>query len=450
MNSDKVLEWYEGLFEEEAAKFINSLIHKSNRQRRIQLCNESYGLLRIDFITELPAPLAKHVLSFCDAQTLASAAQVNRRWRELANDDNVWRHLCAQHINRKCVKCGWGLPLVLEAAKTQNERVKRRKRHWKDVYVERLRVERNWRRGCFTLTRLKHNEGIRCLQFHDDRIVSGGVNGTLRVWDSRTGHCINIIKGASHDTIMCLQFDKVKIISGSMNGIVAIWDFSGTCVRQLEAHDGPVHSLQFDDEKLVSGGDDSAVRVWFFKDRGENPVTLCGHSAAINSVRIHNNKILSGSEDSTIRLWNIEDDRSFHCAAVFEGHDGGVTCMQVSHNRVVSCAADHTIKIWDLETTACLRTLFGHTDTVTTLQFDNLRIVSGSDDETIRIWDRDTGGCLHKFQAHAGGVTCLQFSDSRLVSGGDDGMMRIYDFAAVCNGGKLTSARQRTLSEASG
>jgi F-box/WD-40 domain protein MET30 len=30
----------------------------------------------------------------------------------LADDDLLWRRMCGQHIERKCVKCGWGLPLL--------------------------------------------------------------------------------------------------------------------------------------------------------------------------------------------------------------------------------------------------------------------------------------------------------------------------------------------------
>jgi F-box/WD-40 domain protein MET30 len=43
---------------------------------------------------------------------LTKAAQVSQRWRELADDDAVWVRMCEQHVNRKCTKCGWGLPLL--------------------------------------------------------------------------------------------------------------------------------------------------------------------------------------------------------------------------------------------------------------------------------------------------------------------------------------------------
>ena len=44
--------------------------------------------------------------------SLCKAAQVSRKWREMADDDIVWMKICQQHIDRKCTKCGWGLPLL--------------------------------------------------------------------------------------------------------------------------------------------------------------------------------------------------------------------------------------------------------------------------------------------------------------------------------------------------
>jgi len=69
-------------------------------------------LIKIDFISMLPPELAFRILSYLDTTSLCKAAQVCRRWRTLADDDVVWHKMCEQHIDRKCTKCGWGLPLL--------------------------------------------------------------------------------------------------------------------------------------------------------------------------------------------------------------------------------------------------------------------------------------------------------------------------------------------------
>jgi F-box/WD-40 domain protein MET30 len=68
--------------------------------------------LKIDFITALPVEIAQKILCYLDTVSLTKAAQVSQRWRMLADDDAVWVRMCEQHVNRKCTKCGWGLPLL--------------------------------------------------------------------------------------------------------------------------------------------------------------------------------------------------------------------------------------------------------------------------------------------------------------------------------------------------
>ncbi len=52
------------------------------------------------------------ILGYLDAISLGRAAQVSKSWKALADDDLLWRRMCGQHIDRKCEKCGWGLPLL--------------------------------------------------------------------------------------------------------------------------------------------------------------------------------------------------------------------------------------------------------------------------------------------------------------------------------------------------
>ena len=60
----------------------------------------------------LPRELSFKILSYLDAISLCHAAQVSKSWKYMADDDVVWHKLCEQHIDKKCYKCGWGLPLL--------------------------------------------------------------------------------------------------------------------------------------------------------------------------------------------------------------------------------------------------------------------------------------------------------------------------------------------------
>lgn len=67
---------------------------------------------RIDPFAVLPREIFLKTMSYLDATSLCRAAQVSKSWRFLADDDMLWRNMCQQHIERKCEKCGWGLPLL--------------------------------------------------------------------------------------------------------------------------------------------------------------------------------------------------------------------------------------------------------------------------------------------------------------------------------------------------
>ena len=69
-------------------------------------------LIRIDPFAILPREVSLKILGYLDATSLCRAAQVSRQWRGLADDDILWRGICEQHIGQKCLKCGWGLPIL--------------------------------------------------------------------------------------------------------------------------------------------------------------------------------------------------------------------------------------------------------------------------------------------------------------------------------------------------
>lgn len=69
-------------------------------------------LLRIDFIKNAPTEIAIRILQYLDGRSLCHAAQVSKAWKKVADDDIIWHRMCEQHIDKKCTKCGWGLPLL--------------------------------------------------------------------------------------------------------------------------------------------------------------------------------------------------------------------------------------------------------------------------------------------------------------------------------------------------
>ena len=363
------------------------------------------SLLKIDFLSALPAELGFRILCFLDTTSLCKAAQVSRRWRDMADDDVVWHRMCAQHIDRKCTKCGWGLPLLerkrliiekknielrakgrgegIEMSKRriievptgdvdrknisastaqkrsledgpeeQSTASKRmclppsssavegeasstpqpedppqqpivpRKRPWKDVYKARFKVGTNWKHGRFRTRVFRgHTNGVMCLQFDDNVLITGSYDSTAKIWDVKTGEEIRTLRGHSSG-IRCLQFDDSKLMTGSLDCTIRLWDWRrGTCLRVFRAHTAGIVALHFSGVWVASGSMDQTIRVW--NSETQQTFLLRGHTDWINSVRIDeaSRTLFSASDDLTVRLWDL-DTRA--CIRVFEGHVGQV------------------------------------------------------------------------------------------------------------------------------
>lgn len=208
------------------------------------ISREAHEYLKIDPIMVLPVEISQKILCYLDTVSLTKAAQVSRRWRELADDDAVWVRMCEQHVNRKCTKCGWGLPL-LERKKLRNytrqrqlaksnsngriqelddsyntatgealgstvakrpcdefldgtpegkrqrltrangqtkPEVEPKMRSWKAVYRDRWQVGYNWKYGRCSIKILRgHTNGVTCLQLDDNILASGSYDGTIKI-----------------------------------------------------------------------------------------------------------------------------------------------------------------------------------------------------------------------------------------------------------------------------
>ncbi|KAI8337278.1 quinon protein alcohol dehydrogenase-like superfamily [Chlamydoabsidia padenii] len=439
------------------------------------------SLLRTDFSLILPTEITLRIFTHLDAKSLCAAAQVNRRWQCLANDDSIWHHMCEQHIDKKCAKCGWGLPLLQKrkiirvsnnsmeedspqkrpnddcealAVTTKKPRMEQVKRKpWKAVYSERLVVERHWRKQqakVYTVNEA-HPGGIWAVAFCEAQgiMVTGGCDKTIKVWSLSNGALIRTLQGHTR-AVRTLQMDDTKLVSGGMDNTLKVWSHhTGQCIRTLEGHTAGVAHLHFDSRLLASGSVDGMIKIWNFSN-GECS-TLAGHTQAVNHVRIYqqSTRLLSSSDDGRMIIWDLDTRR---CIKVLEGHHTAVQVaipsmpgflhrfyqqdkkhhqQQQEHRSgapvAISGSTDNTLKVWSLDTGACLKTLFGHNQGIQCLAYDKLRMISGSKDGEVKIWDIESGQVMHSFHQGAS-VNAVALSDTKIISVSDSGDIRVADF----------------------
>ncbi|KAJ1819254.1 ubiquitin-binding SDF ubiquitin ligase complex subunit met30, partial [Coemansia sp. RSA 2599] len=321
---------------------------------------------------------------------------------------------------------------------------KSKRRPWKDIFAERQIIANNWRKFRCRESQIRaHADGILCVQFNDEFMITGSYDSKVHVWDAETFELVSELTGHTMP-VRALEFDDCKLFSGSLDGTVKIWDYrNGTCIRTLQAFEnGGVISLHHQRGTLVVGGESGIIRVYNIAKM--TSFTLSGHTDWVNSVRLYGeNTLFSCSDDMLAKRWDLEQRR---CVHTYSGHTHHVQSLHLSSRApplprpslssangrgkgkgrsmgdedeqrpfMITGSLDSTMRVWDIESGECLNTIFGHVEGIWSMTFDSLRIVSGSNDGSVKIWDTTSHTCLHTFHTSSAAVNCVALSDTRVV-----------------------------------
>ena len=123
------------------------------------------------------------------------------------------------------------------------------------------------RRQCLAILQ-GHTSLVGQLQMSSNTLVTGGSDGSVRVWSLETFSPIHRL--AAHDnSVTSLQFDEHRIVSGGSDGRVKIWDLqAGTLIRELSQPAEAVWRVAFESETAVvmaSRNNRTIMEVWDFR-----------------------------------------------------------------------------------------------------------------------------------------------------------------------------------------
>lgn len=130
-----------------------------------------------------------------------------------------------------------------------------------------------------------HTNIVISIIFSNDgtKLASGGCsdNSVVRIWDTISWETIHIL--SHRDGIRCLSFfsEGKRLVSGSCDGSIRVWDVkSGKEVEQLAGHTKEVRCFYLveDGAELISGACDSTIRFW---ERSEGPEITVGWCSLI-------------------------------------------------------------------------------------------------------------------------------------------------------------------------
>lgn len=447
------LETFARCGEDDQVEFVEKMLSLMTHSQHSRVSATLIPMLQRDFISLLPKKgldhVAEKILSLLDADSLANAQLVSREWYKVVSDGMLWKKLIEKQVRSDSLWRG-----LAERRKWMHHLFKPSPGHLHPghLFYRKLHprvqhdintIEHNWKHGRPVLQRIncrsENSKGVYCLQYDDEKIVSGLRDNTLKVWDRESLKCVHVLQGHT-GSVLCLQYDEQVIISGSSDSTVKVWDVhSGELVNTLIHHCEAVLHLRFTNGMMVTCSKDRSIAVWDLTTPKEILLrrVLVGHRAAVNVVDFDERYIVSASGDRTIKVWNTS---TCEFVRTLNGHKRGIACLQYRDRLVVSGSSDNTIRLWDIEFGTCLRVLEGHEELVRCIRFDNKRIVSGAYDGKIKVWDLQaaldhrtpaSALCVRTLVEHTGRVFRLQFDEFQIVSSSHDDTILVWDFLNV-------------------
>jgi WD40 repeat protein len=234
-------------------------------------------------------------------------------------------------------------------------------------------------------------------------IVAGMYEGTLRLWDARSGAERTPLQ-AHGKTVRRMKLGSVEVSS--------VDDRRRGVTRCAFSRDGKV---------IVTASADTTVRAWDVRT-GEERAAFHGHDGPVTGCAVSaDGSLVASASGTTLKVWNLETADE---VAAFEGHTDEVAACAFSPDGgfLVSASADGTLKLWDTRTTgqaaaAARRPWSGHRGAIFDcgVGSDGTFVVTAGEDGTVRVWDAEDGNEHGTIQAHDGWAHCVLSPDSSFV-----------------------------------
>jgi WD40 repeat protein len=324
------------------------------------------------------------------------------------------------------------------------------------------------------LTLVGHKGAVTAVAFapNGQRLVTGGKDGTARIWDTDSGHELHCLRGHRREiTAVAFAPDGHWLVTSSTDGTARIWDAaSGQELRTLQRENaGPLWAIAVmpDGKRVVTGSEDRTARVWDAAS-GQIRLTIQGHTdlpvlgastvALLSSLHARGpflaasalspgrtghigrvwavaatpdgRRLVTGSEDGTVRIWDASNGRELLRPLA---HTGEVFCVAISADGkwlVTGSGGQSVLKLWDVASGRelswsgqCVSLIRSVTTTP-----DGKWVVAGNG----KIWDRASGGEIRTLYPGPEDGTCVAVSPDgqRLAIGSLEGTARVWETAS--------------------
>lgn len=311
-------------------------------------------------------------------------------------------------------------------------------------------------------------------------IASGSKDGTIRVWDRRTGDSRVLKKHRGRVTCLSFTPNGRHLISGSWDSTLIIWDLQTglPMCDPLISHSNWVRTIAVSPrgDLFASGSDDKTIRLWITKSGDQNGPAWEGEHRICSVAFSPDGTQLASADEHTVKIWDVassdvlrnisvglrspslvlyspdslflvctSSDQEIRKVDLTTGivaedrtmrHDHYIFSISFSNSKnhagfheLVSCSQDNSIRFWNTDTgVESGPRLYTHGVNAIVYSPDGETVISGSDDHTVRIWSRRlVEEASLPLELHAIEAVAYSPCGGYIATGGDDGSVQIWN-----------------------
>eukprot|EP00397_Hematodinium_sp_SG-2012_P022531 GEMP01023353.1.p1 GENE.GEMP01023353.1~~GEMP01023353.1.p1 ORF type:complete len:619 (+),score=97.39 GEMP01023353.1:168-2024(+) len=236
-----------------------------------------------------------------------------------------------------------------------------------------------------------------CIDFlHDGKsILSGWSDGKIRAFTPQSGKLMFVINDAHKNAVTALTStsDCSRIVSGGIEGEVRVWHLEvGKQIMEasMKEHRGRVWSIQLkqDDAMAFSASSDGSCILWDLRTKTRS---LCLFESTMFKCLVFHpdeSQILTTGSDRKITYWDTFDGQAIRVLEGSRESDLHTLSISKSGSHFVSGGQDRLLMLWDYDEGLCKYFGVGHSGTINSVAIspDQTFIVSVGFEGAIFIW----------------------------------------------------------------